>query len=129
MGTSETTECLVEWGRCAARLGTSDFERKHRCGPKYRKDHEGLHTCAYCGVVYLKKREGISFSSLTPDSLLRFTPKRDDEVARWLKAWRDNFERGGTSDGWQVVDALLDDYREHADTGTPLDATIERGRM
>jgi len=48
----------------------------------------------------------------------RHRPRRGDDVDRWLKAWRDLH----AAHAWHVVDALLDDYRLHADTGTPLDA-------
>lgn len=45
-------------------------------------------------------------------------PRRDDDVASWLKARRDE----GLADTiiWEAIDTLLDDYRLHADTGTPL---------
>lgn len=42
-------------------------------------------------------------------------PCRDDAVAGWLKAAPWDLAR------WNVLDNLLDDYRLHADTGTPLD--------
>jgi hypothetical protein len=53
------------------------------------------------------------------------TPQRGDEVERWLKAFRDGLSP--VSDDWHTVDWLLDNYREHADTGTPLDAVVNRG--
>lgn len=51
-------------------------------------------------------------------------PHRGDEVATWLKAQRD--ATGKTEEGniWYALDALLNDYRDHADTGTPLSLEI-----
>jgi hypothetical protein len=48
------------------------------------------------------------------------TPRRGDDTEQWLKHWRDMCGEGG--DGWHVLDQVLDDYRLHADTGTPLGA-------
>ncbi len=51
-------------------------------------------------------------------------PRRDDAVAAWLKAHRDEGDPGSGDEGemraYEVTDDLLDDYRLHADTGTPL---------
>ena len=45
-------------------------------------------------------------------------PKRDDDVARWLRYQRD----ANSSEGpiWRVFDQLLASYKLHADTRTPL---------
>lgn len=48
-------------------------------------------------------------------------PRRGDAVAAWLKAQRDVYEKGGA---WHALDAALDAYRDHADTGTPLGAKV-----
>lgn len=48
-------------------------------------------------------------------------PHRDDEVAAWLKRMRD---RDWCQDAWYAIDMLLDDYRLHADTGTPLSEEV-----
>jgi hypothetical protein len=49
-------------------------------------------------------------------------PRRGDEVEAWIKRYRDT--HGDPADGyqsaWYALDDLLDDYRDHADTGTPL---------
>jgi hypothetical protein len=50
-------------------------------------------------------------------------PERGDAVERWLKRFRD--EHANDTPTWQVADWLLDDYRLHADTGTPLDAEVQ----
>lgn len=54
-------------------------------------------------------------------------PHRGSDVEAWLKRWRDGYRKGDgkvSEAAWFIVDALLDDYREHADTGTPLDAEV-----
>ncbi len=55
-------------------------------------------------------------------------PRRDDKVAAWLKANRDQY-KDGTGDSadaiFYALDALLDSYRDHADTGTPLDQEVK----
>lgn len=45
-------------------------------------------------------------------------PRRGDPVEAWLKAQRDEYRQ--YCDAWTVLDTLLDEYRLHADTGTPL---------
>ena len=50
-------------------------------------------------------------------------PKRGDEVETWIKNFRGKFSK--VSDEWHAIDWLLDDYRLHADTGTPLHAEVE----
>jgi hypothetical protein len=47
-------------------------------------------------------------------------PRRGDAVEAWLKAQRDEYSRDHDTQ-WDVIDGLLDEYRLHADTGTPLD--------
>lgn len=47
-------------------------------------------------------------------------PRRDDAVATWLKQMRDRDREAGY-DAWTVLDFVLDEYRLHSDTGTPLD--------
>jgi hypothetical protein len=46
-------------------------------------------------------------------------PRRDDAVATWLKANRDR-SSGPVMPRWRAIDYLLELYRDHADTGTPL---------
>lgn len=52
-------------------------------------------------------------------------PRRDDHVAAWIKRARDA-RADGPSPRWDylALDYLLDDYRLHADTGTPLDEHV-----
>lgn len=48
-------------------------------------------------------------------------PRRGDAVATWLKEQRDAHLDGyGKPPEWHTLDRLLDLYRLHADTGTPL---------
>lgn len=54
--------------------------------------------------------------------------KRGDEVEAWLKRLRDqhhNQASGYTGDPWWLLDDALEDYRLHADTGTPLSEDVE----
>lgn len=56
-------------------------------------------------------------------------PARGDDFEQWLKAQRDQYEdRYGYSPAWYTVDAVLDAYRLHADTRTPLDQHVCEGR-
>jgi hypothetical protein len=45
-------------------------------------------------------------------------PMRNDEVAKWLRLYRDYYDRYTRE--WYALDNALDDYRLRADTGTPL---------
>lgn len=48
-------------------------------------------------------------------------PACGDAVAQWLEAKRDEqADQYGPLPAWYALDALLDDYRRHADTWTPL---------
>lgn len=49
-------------------------------------------------------------------------PRRGDPVAEWIKRRRDEYSENSIV--WGVMDNLLDDYREHADTGTPLSEDV-----
>lgn len=54
-----------------------------------------------------------------PPVQLPHQPRRDDDVARWLKAKRD--EQNRRHDEWFAIDAILDEYRARADYGLTLD--------
>lgn len=63
----------------------------------------------------------------TPADALREakrTPRRGDAVEAWLKAQRDRRPRDSS---WWLLDDLLDLYRLHADTRTPLDQHVTDG--
>lgn len=42
----------------------------------------------------------------------------------WIKRHRDRFNQVQGRE-WRAIDDLLDDYRDHADTGTPLDLDVQ----
>jgi hypothetical protein len=48
--------------------------------------------------------------------------RRGDPVEAWIKRTRDalTLDRGDDGPAWHALNDLLDDYRDHADTGTPL---------
>jgi hypothetical protein len=54
------------------------------------------------------------------DSADQFRPERGDDVEAWIRRWRDMLD----GDRWIAVDSMLDDYRLHADTGTPLSGEV-----
>ena len=54
-------------------------------------------------------------------------PDRDDEVAAWIKRHRDETGGGPGIGEWESLNSLLDDYRLHADTGTPLSEVAHDG--
>lgn len=58
---------------------------------------------------------------------IKASPRRGDPVAEWLKRKRDEREADGREDAdpYSTIDDLLDDYREHADTGTPLSRDVQ----
>jgi hypothetical protein len=53
-------------------------------------------------------------------------PRRGDAFEQWLKAQRDLCFDYATT--WSAVDGLLDQYRLHADTGTPLSEHVCEGQ-
>ena len=61
----------------------------------------------------------------TPPVNLPHQPRRDDDVAKWLKAKRDEYAWDGEKLAqWRVIDLLLDEYRARADYGFTLDHDI-----
>ncbi len=58
------------------------------------------------------------------DGPARHQAMRGDDVEAWLKHWRHEREDDLYPYAWTAIDSLLDDYRAHADTGTPLDAAV-----
>lgn len=55
-------------------------------------------------------------------------PARGDDFEAWLKAQRDRYDERHDTE-WDVLDGLLDRYRLHADTGTPLTEHVCEGRV
>jgi len=58
-------------------------------------------------------------------------PYRGSDVEVWLKRKRDEYAlpdgTPGDYEAWTAMNDALDDYRLHADTGTPLDSTEPMG--
>ncbi|MFE9391649.1 hypothetical protein [Streptomyces sp. NPDC006784] len=54
-------------------------------------------------------------------------PRRGDDIDRWLKAQRD--AAADHPEAYQAADGLLDLYRLHADTRTPLTEHVCEGRV
>lgn len=73
--------------------------------------------------------ESTEVAEALADSALRpLAPERGDDVEAWIKRERDKHDRygDGTPDWmWCALDNLLDNYREHADTGTPLGVEVD----
>lgn len=57
-------------------------------------------------------------------------PRRGDAFEQWLKAQRDAFGWQGANDRdlYDTLDGILDRYRLHADTGTPLGEHVCEGK-
>ncbi len=51
-------------------------------------------------------------------------PARGDDIEAWITRKRDEHSRTGLA--WMAVDDLLESYRLHADTGTPLSEEVMR---
>jgi hypothetical protein len=53
-------------------------------------------------------------------------PRRGSDVDLWIKRHRDSrLSNGQRTTAWHAFDDLLDDYRDHADTGVPLDREVQ----
>lgn len=60
------------------------------------------------------------------DAEVYHEPRRGDEIESWIKRWRDGYGTSRDFDAaWTALNHLLDDYRDHADTGTPLHLEIQ----
>lgn len=51
--------------------------------------------------------------------------ERGSRVETWIKEWRDAYQKDASPTAWFAIDDLLNDYREHADTGTPLSQVVQ----
>ncbi|MFE0207033.1 hypothetical protein [Streptomyces sp. NPDC058985] len=58
-------------------------------------------------------------------------PRRGDQFETWLKQQRDDYasDRANDPATYDVLDDLLDQYRLHADTGTPLGEHVCEARV
>lgn len=57
-----------------------------------------------------------------PDAGNNEIPARGDVVEEWIERQRDSEVKG--SDRWDVLNDLLNLYRDHADTGTELGSEV-----
>lgn len=53
------------------------------------------------------------------------TPHRGGTVEAWLKSNREAYRTEQGANVWYAIDDLLNDLREHADTGTPLTESVQ----
>ena len=75
--------------------------------------------------ILVAAEEFLKHTYVGPDT---HTPMRGDKFEAWIKWWRDQHitdEVGPRHPAWTAIDAMLDDYRMHADTGTPLSEEVE----
>lgn len=63
---------------------------------------------------------------ILPRTVYGHEPRRGDEVERWLLGWRDSLSdlTYAEREAKATIDDMIDDYRLHADTGTPLDTEV-----
>lgn len=97
-------------------------------GPEHRAEAEHLVERAY-HYIYgdgADPATGAGFAAMAQAhatlATIPATPRRGDEFEAWIKRQRDEFSVG--SYPWNALDELLDSYRLHADTGTPLDGVV-----
>jgi len=70
------------------------------------------------------RRMAAAAGRVADDTQPETRPRRGDGFEAWLKARRDATT---TWSAWHVIDGMLDRYRLHADTGTPLSEHPENG--
>ncbi|WP_309049264.1 hypothetical protein [Streptomyces sp.] len=71
----------------------------------------------------LRRTAAAGAQPATPDTE---TPRRGDQVEAWLKAQRD---ASTAWPDWHTLDSVLDRYRLHADTRTPLGEHVCEGKV
>jgi hypothetical protein len=96
-----------------SRIGS---ERRQPC--RYCPDPRCPEDCPECGSP-IHDLDGVPPG---PDTRAR----RGDAFEAWLKSQRDEWDRSDQE--WGALDHLLDTYRLHADTGTPLSEHVCKGR-
>jgi hypothetical protein len=52
-------------------------------------------------------------------------PERGSDVEAWIRRAREASVDGSAREAWFTLDDLLDNYRLHADTGTPLGEEVQ----
>lgn len=99
---------------CLAMSPTPDAHVPYGC--EGAAGHEGEHHALRGAVTWEDDPDDESVRSYSTDTAP--LPRRDDQVATWLKARR---HAATNPTALRIIENLLDDYRLHADTGTPLD--------
>jgi hypothetical protein len=79
--------------------------------------------CVQCGIVWpCPTFKALDVAAETPQPETQAAPRRGDAVDQWLTAQRNKHGWKGSNDRtlFDALDNVLDQYRLHADTGTPL---------
>jgi hypothetical protein len=84
---------------------------------------EGAWLACHCAVADDMERR---LAAGTPQPETQAAPRRGDAVEQWLKTQRD--AAADYPEAYQATDGLLDLYRLHADTGTPLGEHVCEGQ-
>ena len=81
-------------------------------------------------VVGRRDIPAMSFRFLPEPISLPHQPKRDDDVARWLRKIRDQYQPSPfdsrESGAYWALDGVLDEYRARADYGLTLDDDLSQ---
>lgn len=123
-------EELAAWQTRELRLMAAEAQQQPpcaECGHPQADHREGDDpvspgTCATCEAEGSDDAHHDYEAQQQPDTETR--PQRGDQFEAWLKAQRDLYDRTDqreeSSEFWHEFDRALDEYRLHADTGTPL---------
>lgn len=110
--------------QCSQELAT--FVKHAKPGPM-DPDQPNLNIVTPDGSVMNCTRHNMGDCPYHPELRAALPPvhvaRRDSDVAAWIKAHRDRFAPGDP--GYFTLDRTLDDYRDHADTGTPLGEEVQ----
>lgn len=95
----------------------------------YRKD-----SAAQYQIIAELQRENAELRRVADETAateIAHQPRRGDQVEAWLKAQRDDWasDRADVPATYDALDDLLDLYRLHADTGTPLGEHVCEARV
>ncbi|MGW2048628.1 hypothetical protein ACWCPF_26105 [Streptomyces sp. NPDC001858] len=118
LAAEQPTETQASTADKAAAQGMSPAEYR---AASHRSAVEQIRTAAQGLYATAAIRVMAALDAEQPDTL---TPRRGDPVEAWLKARR---KYTTTWHDWHTLDDLLDAYRLHADTGTPLGKHVCEG--
>lgn len=109
--------------RWAPQPGMDQVRCPGACNCPHPDDEHSVYGCEDgCACEYLPSPKVAAPGSRGTETL----PRRGDQFETWLKAQRDACF--GHASTWAAVDGLLDQYRLHADTGTPLGEHVCEGK-